>query len=490
VSRGRRSPWRRVAFWAGLGVFAALLLLDTPLRHQGEHGSRPALAAALTLWMAVWWIAEAVPIQWTACLPLLVLPLGHVYGEDRLANAAGAALPYLSPYIFLFLGGMGIAAAMQQWNLHRRIALAILGGVGTDPRRLLLGLLLATASISLWISNTATAAMMFPIGMAVIAEFEHQTGRRLAGYGAALMLGIAYASNLGGIGTKIGTVPSAQLAGFLAQRGVEVSFLEFAAVGTPFVALFLPVVWLALWRLGRADAPGPEVGRAALLREGARLGPMRRGEWVVLAVFAATAALWIAGRPLTEALRSCLALDLATAHVEAGAAMLASTVLMALRVEGGPALALRSLRTVQWQTLVLLGGGFSMAAAVEASGLSQWLGAQLASLGGAPPLLQIAAASLSTVTLSAFASNAATVAVMLPVLAGSVAPEHADAVLFAAAFAASCDFALPAGTPPNAIVFGSGYVTIPLMARTGVGLDVLAALLAAAWCALAVPLVL
>jgi sodium-dependent dicarboxylate transporter 2/3/5 len=329
--------------------------------------------------------------------------------------------------------------------------------------------------------------MMFPIGMAVIAEFEHQTGRRLAGYGAALMLGIAYASNLGGIGTKIGTVPSAQLAGFLAQRGVEVSFLEFAAVGTPFVALFLPVVWLALWRLGRADAPGPEVGRAALLREGARLGPMRRGEWVVLAVFAATAALWIAGRPLTEALRSCLALVLATAHVEAGAAMLASTVLMALRVEGGPALALRSLRTVRWQTLVLLGGGFSMAAAVEASGLSQWLGAQLAAMRALPGFAQVVVASLVTVTLSAFASNAATVAVMLPVLASSIAPVDLHAVLFAATFAASCDFALPAGTPPNAIVFGSGYVTIPLMVKTGVRLDLLAALMAAAWCWLAVP---
>ncbi len=479
-----------VAFFAGPVAFAALLLLDTPLAHWGEYGARPAFAAGLTLWMAIWWISEAVPIQWTACVPLLVLPLSNVYGDGFGANLSGALLPYVDPYIFLFLGGMGIAAAMQQWNLHRRIALAVMRIVGTDPRRLLFGLLLATASVSLWISNTATAAMMFPIGLAVIAEFERETGRRLAHYGAALMLAVAYGSNVGGIGTKIGTVPSAQLSGFLAQRGTDVSFLEFMAIGMPFVALFLPVAWLALWRVGRADAPGPEVGRIALAREDARLGRLQRGERVVGAVFLAAATLWILGKPITDALRAHGFEGLATAKVEASIAMLASLLLLLWRVGGRPALAPASLRFIQWQTLVLLGGGFSLAAAIEASGLSHWMGAQLAALAGSAPLLQITAASFTTVTLSAFASNAATVAVLLPVLAGSVSPEHVTSVLFAATFAASCDFALPAGTPPNAIVFGSGYLTIPLMVRTGVPLDAAAALLAALWCWIAVPLFL
>src|SRR5262249_6037697 len=147
--------------------------------------------------------------------------------------------------------------------------------VGTDARRLLFGLLLATACVSLWISNSATAAMMFPIGLAIIREFERETGRRLAGYGAALMLAVAYGSNVGGIGTKIGTGPSTQLAGFLARRGTEVSFLEFAAIGMPFVLMFLPIVWLALWRLGRADAPAAEVGQRALANETQRIGAMR-----------------------------------------------------------------------------------------------------------------------------------------------------------------------------------------------------------------------
>jgi sodium-dependent dicarboxylate transporter 2/3/5 len=280
---------------------------------------------------------------------------------------------------------------------------------------------------------------------------------------------------VGGVGTKIGTVPSALLSGFLAQQGTELSFLGFMAAGIPFVALMLPILWLALWRIGRADAPSAEVGRAALAREAQRLGPMRGGERVVLAVFAAAALLWIAGKPLAGAL------GVGTARVEAGIALLASGVLMLCRVGGVPVLAPRSLRRVQWGTLLLLGGGFSMAAAIEASGLSDWLGSQLLALRPALPFAQVALASVIAVAMSAFASNTATVAVLLPVLAGSVEAQYVHAALFAATFAASCDFALPAGTPPNAIVFGSGYVSVPLMARTGVALDVVAALLAAAW---------
>ena len=473
-----------VPLLAGLALFALPLLVDTELAHWGEHGSRPAFAAALTLLMATWWITEALPISWTACVPLVVLPFASVYGDGFAANLWGALVPYVDPYIFLFLGGMGIAAAMQQWGLHRRIALSVMRIVGTDARRLLFGLLLATATVSLWISNTATAAMMFPIGLALIAEFEREGGRRLAGYGAALMLAVAYGSNVGGIGTKIGTVPSAQLSGFLAQRGVEVSFLEFAAIGVPFVLLFLPVVWLALWRIGRADAPHAEVGQRALAGEGARLGAMQRAERIVLFVFLVAATVWIFGKPLADALH------VATAHVEAGIALLASLALFVWRADRRRVLEPASLRFVQWETLVLLGGGFSLAAAIQASGLSHWMGAQLEALRAAPPFAQAVAASAVTVALSAFASNAATVAVMLPVLGGSVAPEHATAILFAAGFSASCDFALPAGTPPNAIVFGSGYLTIPLMARTGVVLDLIAALCAAGWCWIAVPVFL
>jgi sodium-dependent dicarboxylate transporter 2/3/5 len=473
----------------GLLLFLGVWLVDSPLRDVGEFGARPALAAAMTALMAFWWISEAVPMSWTACLPLLIVPFSKLHGEDFVPNAKSALLPYLDPYVFLFLGGMGIAAAMQQWNLHRRIALAIMSAIGTEPRRLLLGLLLATAFVSLWISNTATAAMMFPIGLAIIAEFELQVGRRLTGYGAALMLAIAYAANLGGTGTKIGTVPAAQLSGFLASEGREVAFLDFMLIGVPFATVFLFVAWIALWRIGRRDAPDASHGSHALASERERLGKMQRAEWVVLFVFLAAALVWISGRPLTAAFQAA-GLPATTALVEAGAALLASAVLMLARVDGRAVLEPRSLRTLQWKTLLLIGGGFAMAEAIEGSGLSSWLGTSLVGLRDLAPLPQLVLVSLVTVALSAFASNAATIAVLLPILATTVAPGQVEAVLFAATFAASCDFALPAGTPPNAIVFGSGYVTIPVMARTGVVLDVLAALWAALWCGLVVPLVL
>ncbi|HEY8123472.1 MAG TPA: DASS family sodium-coupled anion symporter [Myxococcota bacterium] len=481
-----------IPFALGLAAFAALAFLDSPLRHFAEHGSEPALAAGITAWMAIWWIGEAVPLWWTALIPLAIYPFAHVHGDGLAANAWGALAPYVDPYIFLFLGGMGIAVAMQQWNLHRRVALGIMRRVGTEPSRLLFGVLVATALVSLWISNTATAAMMLPIGLAVVRELERHAGRRLAQFGCALMLAIAYGANVGGMGTKIGTVPNAQLAGFLAQeRGVDLSFLGFMAIGLPFVLVFLPLVWAALWRIGRADAPSGAVGRAALDHEAGRLGPLQHAERAVAIVFVAAAALWIAGKPITDALKPHVtAFKLGGSHVEAAIALTAALALMAWRVRGERVLAPRSLRLLQWDALVLLGGGFSMAAAIEASGLSAWLGGQLGALRDFPPFAQVALASLATVTLSAFASNVATTAVMLPILVSTLSPEHTNVALVSAALASSCDFALPAGTPPNAIVFGSGYVKVPVMARTGAVLDLLAALIVSAWCWWVVPRVL
>ncbi|HTF91024.1 MAG TPA: SLC13 family permease [Planctomycetota bacterium] len=478
------SAWKLVGLFGGLIAFVLIWTLDSPLQHHGDFGSRPAKALALTSLMAIWWLTEALPIYATACLPLIVFPLLRVF------PGGASAAPYVDAYIWLFMGGMCIAAAMQQWSLHRRIALAIMGFTGTEPRRLLLGVLLATAAISMWISNTATATMMVPIGLAVIVELElRMGGKRLVHYGAAIMLAIAYGANIGGIGTKIGTAPNSQLCGFLGRQGIEISFLYFLAIGSGFVVLFLPVAWLALWRVGRADAPGAEIGAAVLREEKEKLGPLRRGELVVACVFLTAAVLWIAGKPLTEFLKPRVQLfELRSAHVEGAIAMLGALVLLLVRVEGRAALELRSLRWVPWATLLLLGGGFSMAAGVAESGLSDWIGTQMQGLGGMSLFAQILIASTVTVALSSVASNTATIGVMLPVLWGSVARADATSILFAATIASSCDFALPAGTPPNAIVFGSGYVSIPRMARTGVVLDLAAALLAAGWCWLTIGL--
>jgi sodium-dependent dicarboxylate transporter 2/3/5 len=488
----RRSGRQRLGLVAGPVAFALLLGVDGPLHHLPGLGARPALAAAVAALMAIWWLTEALPIHWTACVPLAIYPMSRVFAPGFAENLGRTVLPYFDAYIFLFLGGMCIAAAMQQWNLHRRIALAIMRAIGTDPRRLLLGILAATAFVSLWISNTATAAMMVPIAISLIAQLESSSGgRRLAAYGASMMLAVAYGSNLGGIGTKIGTAPNAQFASFLYQRGSEISFLEYMAVGLPFVALFLPIVWLVLWRSGRRDAPDAAAGRRALAAEVARMGRMHTGEWVVLAAFLSAAALWIAGRPITHWLTPRVTwLAVSSARVEAAIAMTAALTLMLVRVRGRPVLELRSLRLVHLETLLLLGGSLAMAAAIEASGLSGWLGGQLAVVRGSPAWLQLLVVSATTVALSAVASNVATIAVMLPVVEASVTPELAATALFTATIAASCDFALPAGTPPNAIVFASGYVSVPRMARIGVLLDACAALLAPLVCALLVTRVL
>ncbi len=483
---------RAVGLVLGVVAYLAILLFAAPLRADPAWGARPAFAAAAAALMAIWWLSEAIPIYWTAALPLLLFPLTGVFGRGLLGDLGRTVDAYVDPYLFLFAGGMAIAGAMQQWNLHRRIALSVMKAIGTEPARLLAGLLAATAFISLWISNTATAAMTLPIGLALIAQIERSTGgRRLQHFGAALMLAIAYGANVGGIGTKIGTVPNAQFAGFLERRGTPISFLEFTAVGLPFVLMFLPVVWLALWRIGRKEDFGAAVGAAVIADELARLGPVRRAEKIILAVFAVTAMVWIFGKGLGATLaRVWPGAGITSAHVEGGVAVLAALVLLLLRSERQPVLALASLKAVPWETLLLLGGGFALAAGVQDSGLSVFLSRELAGIRDLPPGLQVVIAALAAVGISAVASNTSTIAVLLVVLAEAAAPEILPTVLFTATVGASCDFALPAGTPPNAIVFGSGYVTIPRMARTGVVLDLAAALLAAAWCWLVVDLVL
>jgi sodium-dependent dicarboxylate transporter 2/3/5 len=475
--------WKLAGLLAGLLAFFLLAFLDTPLRHDPEQGARPALAAAGASLMAIWWLTEALPIYVTACVPLVLFPLTRVFGPGLGENVRQSVLPYVDPYIFLFAGGMAIAAAMQQHNLHRRIALGIMDRIGSDPRRLLAGALAATAFISLWISNTATAAMMMPIGLAIVLQVEdHRGAGRLQHYGMAIMLAIAYGANVGGIGTKIGTAPNAQFSGFMERLGIQVTFLQFLVVGLPFVVLFLPVVWWMLWRIGRQEGLEGQIGEDAIRGELARLGPIRTPERIVLSVFLVAAALWIGGKELTDFLKPRAPFEMTSAHVEGGIAMLAALVLLLWRNDGRQVLGFRALAGVPWETLLLLGGGFAMAASIQKSGLSAWLGAQLLAVRGLPPFGQVLLASLAVVALSAVASNTATIAVMLVVLKDAVAPEVMTTTLFAATIACSCDFALPVGTPPNAIVFGSGYVSIPRMARTGVVLDFLAAIVAAAWC--------
>lgn len=488
------SPVRKVRparLLAGLLAAAAVFALPGLFSDLGPAAPQAAAAAAVALLMAVWWLTEALPIYRTALVPVVAYPLLGVFAGGPLAALSGLAAAYLDPYIFLFAGGMSIAAAMQATRLHQRLALSVLAAIGTQGDRLLAGVLAATAAVSLWISNTATAAMMVPIAIALVKTLEARNGGvRLERFGMAVMLAVAWGANIGGIGTKIGTAPNAQLSGFLERLGQPISFLQFLALGLPFVLLLLPIAWWLLSRLGRADRPQQDA-REEVRRELDGLGRVRRAERIVMAVFAGAALLWIASRPLTGLAASLLAPhEIGSAHVEAAIAVAAALLLLVARAEGRAVTPPGALAKVPWETLLLLGGGFALAAGIQESGLSGWLAGRLAAAQTLPPLGQIAVASVAAVTLSAFASNTATVAILLVVLKDAVAANALQPALVAATFAASCDFALPVGTPPNAIVFGSGYVRIPVMARWGAGLDLLAALAAALWCALAVPWIL
>ncbi|MCC6903211.1 MAG: DASS family sodium-coupled anion symporter [Polyangiaceae bacterium] len=468
---------RHVGLVAGPAVFALLAFVPSGLHRIPGFGHRPAYAAAAAGLMAVWWFTEAVPIAVTAAAPLVLYPLFGVFGRGLAGDALRTVEPYLDAYIFLFLGGMTLGAAMEQWGLHRRVALYIMRAVGTEPRRLLLGMLVATAFVSMWISNTATAVMMMPIGMALVAQLEAgEGGRRLGDFGASLMLSIAYAANVGGIGTKIGTGTNSIFVGFLSEKlGYEMSFLRYMAVGFPFVALFIPIVWWVLWQNAKGDLPGATRGREVLERELALLGAWSKRERFVALIFLGAAGLWILGdvlRPLIAPLVAVVApaFKLLGKHYEAGVAMTAAAVLVATRTVSRAQLA-----RVPWSTLLLLGGSFAMAAGIEGSGLSGFLTQTLDPVARLPLLAQLGLVSAATVALSAVASNTATVNVLLNVLPRSLP------VLSACALAASCDFALPAGTPPNAIVFGSGYVRLPQMMRIGLVLDLLAAALITAY---------
>lgn len=463
--------WRRLGLGLGPLVFLAVAFVPSSLHRIEGWGHRPAYAAAVACLMAIWWFTEALPIAWTAAVPLLLYPLLGIFGRGPAGDLLRTAEPYVDAYIFLFMGGMTIGAAMEQWGLHRRVALHIMRAVGTEPRRLLLGMLVATAAVSMWISNTATAVMMMPIGMALLAQLEKaQGGRRLGDYGASLMLAIAYAANVGGIATKIGTGTNSIFAGFLSEKlAYDMSFLKYMAVGLPFVVLFIPIVWWVLWQNAKSDSPTSSQGRDVLDREIANLGPWSPRERLVGSVFLAAALLWVFSdvvRPLfVPALAEAWpSFKLQGKHYEATVAMTAALVLVATGTVSAA-----QLKRVPWGTLVLLGGSFAMAAGIEGGGLSGFLTGQLAFIAELPLLGQLALVTSATIGLSAVASNTATVNVFLNVLPRSLP------LLSACAIAASCDFALPAGTPPNAIVFGSGYVRLPQMMRTGAVLDVIAA---------------
>jgi len=464
---------RRVGLLLGPALFAALLWL--PL--DAPEGVAPMIA--VTALMATWWVSEAVPLAATSLLPLLLFPaLG-------LSSAAQAAAPYANHLIYLFMGGFMLAEAMQRWRLHRRLALRIVLAVGTGPQQLVLGFMCATAFLSMWVSNTATAAMMMPIGAAVIQQVREAAAEGGVAipeeparfhFGVTLMLGIAYAASIGGIGTLIGTPPNVLLAGTLERSfGIELSFLRWLVFGIPFVIVLIPLTWLLLTRvlypLELREIPG---GRALIESRLQALGPMGAGERRTAAVFALTALAWTF-RPLwTQALPH------GSLWTDSTVAMASALLLFTLPAGGGERLLdWASASRLPWDVLLLFGGGFSLAAGFESSGLSTWAGGHLQSLQDAPFPLFVFLMVLGIAVLTEFASNVAATAMALPVVGAAALALGVSPVVLCvpAAVAASCAFMLPAATPPNAILFGTGAFTIPQMLKAGVLVDLIATLL-------------
>lgn len=445
------------------GPAAFLLLLAVgPMAEMSPPAWR---TAALAIWMGLWWVTEAVPIAATALLPMALLPLLGIAG----INAAAA--PYANPVIYLFFGGFILAAAFERTGLHRRLALTLVGIVGTRPDRIVLGFMIAGGFISMWVSNTAAVLMLLPLVNSMLTEARHDAGQGIPAatdFEKALLLGIAYAATIGGYGTLIGTPPNALLAGFLAQtHAVKLGFLDFMVVGAPIVLLGIPITWLVLTKVVfRVHGSASIVDTGTLEAQRRALGRTTRDEKFVALVAITTALAWT-----TQPWLSRLVPGLS----EAGIGVACAVVLFVVPVD-------RTLRRVidwkaaeaiPWGVLVLFGGGLSLASAIQGSGLAQWIGDSVGALRSVPPLLLVLLVVAIITALTEFTSNTATAAAFLPIASSLAIGAGMNPLLLsvAAGLAASNGFMLPVGTPPNAIVFASGRLSVPQMARAGLLLD-------------------
>lgn len=448
---------KRFGLVAGLLVFVVILLLPAP-----EGLSDAAWkTAAVTLLMGIWWISEAIPISVTALLPIVLFP---VLGITSISESTS---PYANPLIFLFMGGFILAIAMQKWHLHKRVAIGIISLVGVNPSSIIIGFIIASAFLSMWVSNTATAIMMLPIAISILDLLDKKKGGEKINFEIVLILSIAYACNIGGMGTLIGTPPNALLAAFLNENyGIEISFLQWMMVGVPSMLISLPIMYFILskvvYPVKIETLPG---GKEIIEAQVKELTKMSSQEKKVAAVFLVAALSWIF-RPILVNILPGLS--------DAGIAIAASVALFLIpSKKGGGLLVWSDTVKLPWGVLVLFGGGLSMAAAISNTGLATWIGSGIGSLNTWPIVLIIFIVVGLMVFLTEMTSNTASTAAFLPILASVAIGLGENPLLLAipAVFGASCAFMLPVATPPNAIVYGSGKITIPEMSKAGLWLN-------------------
>jgi sodium-dependent dicarboxylate transporter 2/3/5 len=478
-SEGRQT-YQKIGFPLGPLFWIALQIIQPSPELSEEAWQVLALAG----WMAIWWGTEAIPIPATSLLPLAVLPIMGA------ASPADAASPYANWVIFLLLGGFIIAMAMQRWNLHRRIALNILARAGAKPAALIGGFMAASALLSMWVSNTATTLMMVPIALSV-AEATLGKGNLKHPFTVALLLSVAYAASIGGMATLVGTPPNAMVAAYLSEtRGIEIGFAQWMSVGLPIVLVLLPAAWFVLtkwvFRLGDLTAEGG----ATAVEDGLKaLGPLSIPERRVLYLFLVVAAMWIF-RPLLTRFDPLAGLS------DMGIAIGGAIALFVIPSgsDHEPASFLldwASAVRLPWGVILLFGGGLSLAAAINATGLAVWLGDSLVPLTSLHLLLLMLALVAFITFLTELTSNTATTAALLPVLGAIAGAGEFNPILLAvpAAMAASCAFMLPVATAPNAVVFAGGHITIPQMVGTGFRLNFVAITIITALCYALVPLI-
>ncbi len=451
-----------IGFWIGVIGLAFTIMAPAP----GSMTEIAWLTTGVAILLASWWATEVLPIPVTSLLPLFLFPaLG-------LMSMAETAVQYSRPTIFLMLGGFIISTALVRWNLHQRIALHILARSGSDPKRLIAGFMLATAVLSMWISNTASTLMMLPIAHSVADEILKKEPANNT-FLICLLLSIAYAASIGGLGTPIGTPPNLFVVSYMRENyDVEISFLTWMSVGVPAVFALLPLAWVILTKFAFPFELKAEGNANLLIHQQLKdLGPLTTAERRVSIIFAAIATCWVLRVPIQESFGVLLWVN------DGAIAIMGATALFAVPSgnanERRPLLDWSCAPDLPWGVLLLFGGGLSLAAAVESSGLALWLGQNLSSLDGLHIILVLFCMVTLMVFLTEMTSNTASTAALLPVLAALAVGIGTDPLLLfmAVALSASCAFMLPVATPPNAIVFSTGSVKVPHMVKAGFRLN-------------------
>lgn len=462
----------RLGLFLGPLVFIICLIWPTP---EGLSPEAQRVGAVAVL-MAIWWICEAIPMAAIALFPIALFPIMGIM------PVGSVTMQYGNPIIFLFMGGFLIAVTMERWNLHKRIALSIIRKVGFGPRRIILGFMAATAFLSMWVSNTATAMMMVPIGIAVIRQTREllQKDAETGGvepicagnFSVSLMLGIAYASSIGGVATIIGTPPNTVLVGVISTMfGESISFLQWMVFGVPLSLIMLIMVWYYLVAIAfPAGFKSLSGGDEFIADECLRLGPVQKEERWVMVVFGTVAAAWIG--------RSFVSIPAVQYLNDTSIAILGALALFCIPSnlkEGKFLLDWQTAVKIPWGIIILFGGGLALAHGFSSTGLADWMASILTGLGGVHLFVLMLAVTGLTLMLTEVTSNTATSTMLMPIMASMAVALglHPYGLMVAAAIAASFAFMLPVATPPNAVVFGSGYVTIPQMAKAGLWLNVI-----------------